>query len=589
MPIRRCWLAIVLVALAAAASACATSTLQLAREADRLQDYDLAVARYARALREDPDNDEARQGLERAKLRAAEEHFLRGRQLAARGRYDDALVELQVAAELNPGHADAARELQNVRVALRQQLAAETGDRTQLQELLARSVDLQPTGPSLPDVSLDAEIRTGSQATTRSVYRLLAELAGISVTFDPQVVDVPAPLTLQRGLPLATALDIVGRATGTFYLVTAPGAILVAPDTPMVRREYVDDVVRQFTIQNADLKEVMDALRIVADVRYVAPVTGTNTILVRDTPDRMPVIGRFIAAFDKARPEVVVNVEVLEVDRSKLLEYGLQLASPGSDGISGRADVNREGMTLEALRNLGQADVLMTNIPALYYRLLKTDTRTRTLANPHIRMTDGTTGVAQFGQRIPVPTLRVAPITQGGLEIQPQTQFTYQSIGVNINITPRTHPNDDITLGLEIELSSLGPPGFDGLPTFGSRTVKTSIRLRDGETNILAGLIRQDERTERRTIPGLGDIPVLGQLFGRTAREAAQTDVVIMLTPHIIRMLDLSEEDLRPLRLPREGAGGVVIEPAPQLPPPRDPIVDPTPLDAPDPALSSGF
>jgi general secretion pathway protein D len=374
-------------------------------------------------------------------------------------------------------------------------------------------------------------------------------------------------------MSLRAALDALARATSTFFIVTGPSTIMVAPDTPSARREYVEDVVRQFTVQNADLKETMDALRIVADARYVAPVTGTNTILVRDTPERMRVIGRFLAAFDKARPEVVVNVEVLEVDRNKLQEYGLQLASPGAAGIDGTADVNREGLTLQTLRNLGQADVLMTNIPALYYRLLKTDSRTRTLANPHVRMTDGTNGTANFGQRVPVPTLRVAPITQGGLDIQPQTQFNYESIGVNIGITPRTHANDDVTLVLDIELSSLGAPGFDGLPTFGSRNVKTVIRLRDGETNILAGLIREDERTERQTIPGLGDIPVLGQLFGRNRREAQQTDVVIMLTPHIIRSLDLSEDDLRPLRLPREGAGSVMIEPAPIVFPvqPRDP------------------
>ncbi len=133
-----------------------------------------------------------------------------------------------------------------------------------------------------------------------------------------------------------------------------------------------------------------------------------------------------------------------------------------------------------------------------------------------------------------------------------------------------------MTLALNIELSSVGAPGFDGLPTFGSRNVTTSIRLRDGETNILAGLIREDERTERQTVPGLGDIPVLGPyFFGRNRREAQQTDVVIMLTPHIIRVLDSTEEDLRPLRLPREGTGGVILEPAP--------IIVPAPSDRPGP------
>lgn len=290
-------------ALLVLTAGCATSLLNQAHQAEQLAEYDLAIARYSRVLRDDPDNVAARQGLERARLRAADEHYLSGRRLASQGRYEDALLELQVAAELNPANGDVARELQEVRVVLRQQLNAETGGRTELQNLLARTQDLAPEGPALPAVTLDADVRTGGQATTRAVYQMLAELTGLSVTFDPQVQDVPVRLSLSRGLPLTAALEAIGRATGTFFMVTSPGSILVAPDNPIVRREYVDDVVRQFTIQNADLKETMDALRIVADVRYVAPVTGTNTILVRDTPDRMRVIGRFIQPSTRRRPK----------------------------------------------------------------------------------------------------------------------------------------------------------------------------------------------------------------------------------------------------------------------------------------------
>jgi general secretion pathway protein D len=555
-----------------ASTGCASSALRQAREADRLQEYDLAVARYTRALREKPNDAEARQGLDVAKIRASQEHLVRGRRLASQGRWDDALVELQIAAELNPSNADAARELQQARVQLRESLSAGSPAPTSLQALLERSYDLTPVTPALPDVTLPSDVQTGPQSGARAVFLLIAKLTGLSVTFDPDFADVPAPLSLQRGTSVRAALDAVALATNSFYQVTAPATILAIPDTPSARREYTHDVVRQFTVQNADLKETIEALRIVADARYVAPITGTNTILVRDTADRMPVIGRFLAAFDKARPEIVVNVEVMEVDRNRLQDYGLQLASPGSSGIDGTASINREGMSLDSLRSLGPADVLLTNIPALYYRLLKTDLRTRILANPHIRITDGHTGTANWGQQVPVPTLRVAPITQGGIDIQPQTQFEYRSIGVNIGITPRTHPNDDVTLALDVELSTLGLPGFDGLPTFGSRHVKTAIRLRDGETNILAGLIREDERTDRQNIPGVGDIPVLGHLFGRTRREAQQTDVVIMLTPHIVRALDLTEGDLRPLALPRDGAGGIMLGPASAPIVPRDPL-----------------
>lgn len=562
------WHACVVVCLAIGVSGCASNrAVRQAQLAESVHDDDLAVAHYMKALREKPNSREAQLGLERSKLRASESHLIAGRRFYNLGRYDDAVVELQLATELNPTNATAEAELRRVRLALRAQLQRPEGGPTELESLLERTRDLAPTGYAIPHATLTSQIVTGQQATARTVYLTLARIAGLSVTFDSQFRDTqtPAAVSLQSGLSVKQALDAVAQATNTFYQISGPSTIVVVPDTPAKRREYTDEVVRQFAVQNADLKETMDALRIVADARYISQVTGTNAILVRDTPERVQVIGRLLAAFDKARPELIVDVEVLEVDRTKLREYGLQIASPGSPGIDGAASVDQTGgISLRSLRSLSQADVVMTNIPALYYRLLKTDARTRTLANPHIRMTDGTPAVARFGQRVPVPTLRVAPITQGGLDLQPQTQYNYETIGVNIAITPRTHANDEVTLVLNVDLSSLGAAGFDGLPTFGTRNVQTIIRLKDGETNILAGLIREDERTERQTIPGLGDIPILGDLFAKNHKESQETDVVIMLTPHIIRVLDLSEDDLRPLRIPREGGGsggGLGIEP----------------------------
>jgi general secretion pathway protein D len=560
------------------ASACAGNALKQAEAADMARDDDLAVARYLKAVRDNPDDRNAQAGLERAKLRASETHLVRGRRLFAIGRYEDAVVELQLASELNPTSSTAQEDLRRVRLALRTQLSRPEGGATQLESLLERTRDLAPAGYELPNVTLPS-IATGQQSMSRTLYLTIAKLATLSVTFDSQFRDVPAPASLLSGMTVKQALDTVARSTSTFYQVSGPSTIVVVNDTPAKRREYADEVVRQFPVQNADLKETMDALRVVADARYLSPVTGTNAILVRDTAERVQVIGRLLAAFDKARPEVVVQVELLEVDRTRLREYGLQIASPGSTGIDGSVDANQEaGLTLQSLRNLTQADVFLTNIPALYYRLLKTDSRTRTLANPHIRMMDGVSAIAKFGQEVPIPRLTITPIAQGGVNIQPQTQFDYRPIGVNIGITPRTHANDEVTLALNIELSSLGLPGFDGLPTFGSRNVQTTIRLKDGETNILSGLIREDERTERHTVPGLGDIPVLGELFSRNHKEALQTDIVIMMTPHIVRVLDLAEEDLRPLRMPREGTGTAIIEPISILPPaPATPVPAPPP------------
>jgi general secretion pathway protein D len=582
----------------AAATGCATTRgLSRARQADELRDYDTSVAQYAKVLREHPDNHDAQLGLERAKLRAAEAHLARGRRLFAIGRYDDAVLELQIASDLNPTSGDAERDLRAARAAVRAKLAAPPEGRTQLETLLASTRNLPAAGYDLPDVKLPGRIAIGSQATARQLYLAIARMANLSVIFDPSFVDAPAPASLLNDMTVAKALDAVSQSTKTFYQVSGPATITVVPDTPAKRREYTEEAERVFFVQNADLKETMDALRIVSDIRSISPITGVNALLVRDTPERLDVASRFLSAFDKARAELVVDVEIMEVDRIKLMEYGLQLASPPAAagaaqpaGIDGVAAVDETGLTVHSLGSLTRANILLSGVPALYYRLLKTDTNTRTLANPHLRISDGLTAKASFGERIPTPNATIGALASGGVGTVPITQYEYQTIGVNISVTPRVHANDEVSLGLNIELSNVQGTGFGGLPTFGSRSVTTTLRLKDGETNILGGLIRDDERYVKEGIPGLSDVPGLDHLFTHNRKEATETDVVIMLTPHIVRALDLTEEDLRPLRLSREGINGSLLDSLPnmpfpqQAPEPASPAPDapaPTPSPAP--------
>src|SRR5204862_1600904 len=203
-------------------------------------------------------------------------------------------------------------------------------------------------------------------------------------------------------------------------------------------------------------------------------------VTVKDTPERISAAARVIAAIDKARPEVIIDVELLEVDRTKLQEYGLQIASPGSPGIDGSASVigGAAGVTLQTLRNLTASDILLANLPALYYRLLKSDTNTRTLANPQLRTSEGMPAMARFGERVPIPVTIFAPIATGGVAQQPITSFNYENIGVNIDITPRTHHDDQVTLAIKVNISSISGVGFGGLPTLGNREISTAIRLK---------------------------------------------------------------------------------------------------------------
>jgi general secretion pathway protein D len=576
---------IAVLALTAAVAGCATTgTYRSAQRAEQAEDYDRAVAEYTAALKKHPNDRTTQLALQRAKLRASQEHLTRARRLEATGKLDEALVEYELAAELNPGSGDIDAGLRNLRMQLRTRVAVSREGKTQLEALIDQSQKLGPAGLELPaDVRLPASL-VFRDASVRDIYTVIARFANVNIIFDPTFRDDRITIDLSN-VTLDQALMAVSSATRNFYKVTAQRTVTVIPDTAAKRREYEEEVVRTFYLSNADLKETIDMLRIVVDARRIAPLTANNALTIKDTPERVAAAGRIIQAIDKARPEVVIDVELLEVNRTRLLEYGLQIASPAQEptGINGAADINRENFTLQDLTNLSKSDIVLTNLPALYYRLLKSDSNTRTLANPQLRTSEGVAAQARFGEQIPVPVTTFAPIATGGVAQQPITSFQYQNIGVNIDITPRTHHDDDVSLALKVVVTSQLGTGFGGLPTFGNREITTSIRLRDGETNLLAGLIRDDERMLMEGIPGLSDVPVVGRLFARNRKETTQTDVVLTLTPHIIRVLDLNADDLRPFRVSTDANAPLIDLPIIQAPPVTIPPVQVPPPAQPGP------
>jgi|KBSMisStaDraftv2_1062788.scaffolds.fasta_scaffold91748_2 general secretion pathway protein D len=565
------------------AGCAASGALHRGIDAERRQDYDAAVVEYTKAVRMKPDDQDARHGLDRAKMRASQDHFNKARRLAATGKLDLALAEYQVASELNPSSGDIDEELRSTRNKLRAKVAVAREGKTELQTLIERTRDLPPPGLDLPPgVKMPASL-TFREASSRDVFTAISRLANISLIFDTAFRDAPITVDL-RNATLDDALNTVAGATRSFFRVTAPKTVIVIPDTPAKRREYEEEVVKTFYLSYADLKETMDTLRLVLDARRISPTTANNALTIKDTPERIAAAGRMLSAIDKARPEVVIDVELLEVDRTKLSEYGLQIATSGSPGINGSVSIPTTSsgtIALGALRNLTSSDILLTGLPSLYYRLLKSDSNTRTLANPQLRTSEGIAAVAKFGERVPVPVTTFAPIATGGTPQQPITSFNYENIGVNITITPRTHHDDDVSLALAISVTNISGTGFGGLPTFGNREINTVISLRDGETNMLAGLIRDEERDAIDGIPGLSDIPVVGRLFGHNTKSTTQTDVLLTLTPHIIRVLDLNEADLRPFRVGRDSLAPITELPPLEPPRPQEPPKEDVPVKKP--------
>jgi general secretion pathway protein D len=569
--------------ITAALAGCATSSaFRAGVRAEERRDFDRAVLEYSRALQADPGNSEYRRRLEITRTRAATEHALSARRLQARGQLKEALDELRLAYDLNPGDP-----------ALRDQIAKlEARIRDGRQEASIDEIKARASEKTLPGLNLGPDARKPltlrfSDAMLREAYQALGRVAKVNFIFDPLLVDKPVDLDL-RDVTFEQALEALGSAGGTFHHVSSTGLITVVPDNQTKRREYERHVVKTFFLSNAEVKEAIDLLRITLAARQVALVPGANAITIVDTPEKVRAAERIIATIDKRRSEVVVDVEILEVNRSLLKDYGIEITSgiEGASGVAGgifprsiieederdaSGDVIRDyqGRAVRRERPITLDDnpydannLLVSNLPGVIYRLLRTDSSTRLLANPRLRISEGQSAEARFGDQVPVPVTVFAPVAQGGLAQQPVTSFEYKNVGVNIDISPRVHHDGDISLTLKLEISSVGGSGYQGLPTFNTRTVKSTIRLREGETNVLAGLISDTERTSLSGLPGLSSLPLIGALFSRNKTEAVQTDIVMTLTPRILGWPEISEEDLLSFDLDDEGSALVFEVPS---------------------------
>jgi general secretion pathway protein D len=524
--------------------------------------------------------------------------------MLARGLYKEALDEFRLALNLNPGSAALRREVEDAEAQRVAAVPAPTLDQIK-DRTRERSLPGLVLGPQAQE-PLGVTFRN---ASLREVYQALGKAAGVNFVFDPDFREQPVTLDL-RDVPFEQALNALGSVAHTFHRVLDSHVVMVVPDTPNKRRDYEQQVVKTFFLSNADLKETIDLLRIVLGARRVAPLPGANALTINDTPDKVAAAERIVDIVDKERAEVMVEVEILEVNRTKLQEYGIELTS-GATGTGIAGGVFPRPTITETVRDKNgnpvfdrerpvtlddnpykAANLLVTALPGVIYRLLRTDTSSRLLANPQLRMAEGQTAQARFGDQIPVPVTTFSPIATGGVAQQPVTSFDYKNVGVNIDITPRVHHDGEVTLNLKLEISSVGPL-FQNLPTFNSRTVTSVIRLKDGETNILAGLINDTERHSLNGIPGLAGVPLLGRLFARNHDESAQTDIVMTLTPHVLRRTHLKEEDLRsftvggetsPLLFEVPAIPALPASPRPSAEPPRaEPIRPPSPVPSPSP------
>lgn len=587
---------ITLVLLAALVSGCAAGrAFRRGQEAVRAGDWDAAVTYFSRAVQENPGKAEYKISLERAMQSAAREHIIRAREFEAKDQLDSALLEYRKAVEMDGSNRLAAARVAELEKVIRDRIEA-SRPRPAI-EKLREQARAQSTAVLNPASRTPLKV-TFNNASLRDILNFIGDQAGINITYDQTYQDKPFTVKLED-VTLEQALQQILSANKLFYKVLNPRTIIVVPDSPPMHAQYDDLVVRVFFLSHADAQELSQTVNTIMRIPQMAvPPTviankTANTLTVRATAPVMEVIERLIRSNDKPRAEVVIDVQILEVNRARAKQFGLNLsqyaagftfspevAPPNTSAPPTGAPPSPPPFNVNTVsQGVSTAD-FYANIPTALVRFLESDSQTKTIAKPQLRGAEGTKLTLNLGDDIPVLSTVFGAAAAGGFASVPQSSFNYRSVGVIVEVTPRVTYEGEVILELSVENSTLGGSidvAGQSVPTFGTRKVTTKIRLREGESNLLAGLLRERDRKDLRGFPGLLRMPVFKQLLSENDQAIEQTDIVMLLTPHIVRTHELTAGDLAPIYIGTQQNIGLGGPPPLIAPPPDEPPVAGTP------------
>jgi general secretion pathway protein D len=517
-----------------------------AQSAAKRADWDRAVAEYMVAMEKSPDNAQYRAGFERARLAASQVHLEKAKQFMEKRNYEQGIIEYQVAQNFDPTNQFIQIELQKAknlfdRESKKVQLTAIEKAKQDAKRRMPINVVL---GPEAEKTIQSLRFRDDS---LKHILDSLGSVAGINIVYDSDFRDQEFSVSLDN-IKFRDALNQILVANRLYFKPLDQSTILIIPDNPQKRRQYDEQVIQTFYLSNAELNDVLNMVRSVMQIQRIATNPQLNAITIRDTPDKVAIVQKIIEANDKSRSEILLDIEILEVDRDQAMRYGVDLTNYS---VTQTLEMNAEPNVLfgHQLSAIDAASWSFT-IPSIVYTALATDQRTKILAKPQIRASEGQQVTVRLGDRVPIPVTvfqAVVPNQQLGVTV-PTTTFQLTDVGINIDVTPRVHHNREISLTMRFELTSITAPGVGTTPpTLGNRTVNTVIRLKDGETNLLAGLLRRDERKSLRGIPGIIKVPFLRDLFASNDKGLQEKDIIFTITPHILRTPNVTEEDLTPI------------------------------------------
>jgi len=536
-----------------------------AQDAEARQDYEAAFNLFKQAYDLKPKDLRYRAAFQRIRFEAAASVVHQGQLLRDEGKLEDAVAQFQKALAMDPSLFIAKQELNRTLKMINDQRNPQP-QAAGPPDSLERKVH-DAAGPVEMAAISNVPITVKLTDKSDMVYRTIGQLAGINVLFDPDYTARPIKVEL-NGVTLEEALEITALESKTFWRPVTPNTIFVAQDNPAKRKELEQSVLKTFYLSNlsqpTELQDVVNAIRAVLDVQRVQQLLSQNALVVRGTPDQIALAEKLVEDLDKARPEVIVDIAVMQVSKDRSRTLGLN--PPTSATVTLQSNLNSttpttttpgtttpstgtaNGLNLNTLGNLNATDFQVT-IPSANLSAVMGSSDTKLIQNPQIRALDGQKASLKIGDRVPVATGSFQPGI-GGVGINPlvNTQFQYLDVGVNIEITPHVHAGREVTLKITMDVSAVtGQSNIGGIsqPIIGQRKIEHEIRLKDGEANLLGGIMEDQQTRQLSGIPGLAQIPILKYLFGQTTQDHSENEIIFAIVPHIIRSNDVNEINQR--------------------------------------------
>ena len=555
---------LVLVAILPAIPADKAKTIyEKGQDAEARENFEEAYNLFKQAYDLKPKDLRYKASFERLRFKAAASIVHHGQGLRDQGKLQEALADFEKAVLIDPSLFVAQQEMKRTLQMINEannpppQAAGPPGSLERKIKEAVGPVELAPISVVPITVKLTED--------SKVIYQTIGQLAGVNVLFDPEYTSRRIKVEL-NGVTLEDALQITALESKTFWRPVTGNTIFVAQDNPAKRKELEQSVLKTFYLQNlsqpTELQDVVNAIRAVLDVQRVQQLLSQNALVVRGTPDQIALAEKLVEDLDKARPEVIVDIAVLQVSKDKSRTLGL--SPPTSATVALQSNINNTttttgttttgttssgtGLELNTLGNLNATDFQVT-IPSANLSAVMGDTDTKMLQNPQVRALDNQKATLKIGERVPVATGSFQPGI-GGVGINPlvNTQFQYLDVGVNIDVTPHVHADREVTLKITMEISSVvGQSSIGGIsqPIIGQKKIEHEIRLKDGESSLIGGILDDSQTRSLSGIPGLAQIPILGYLFGQKTQDHSQDETVFAITPHIIRGTTLSELNQR--------------------------------------------